>query len=155
MPLLYIVFEILDRSKFEDFLRMFHLIKEIRYMEQTLPIEFWNEIIPKYSQSFFNTVPYGTEGYKDGVYDFNIIMDYLQHDMEVDFILCQELENSTAQIDFVPYAFPYGGMDRLIMFLRTFECKAIKADIGNDVRTISWVNNEDLDFEFSERIKTD
>lgn len=151
MPLLYIVFEILNRAKFEDFLRMFHLIEELRFKEQTLSVEFWNEIIPAYSQSFFNNVSYGSANYKEDVYDFVVIMDYLQHDMEVDFIHCQELESNTAKIEFVPYAFPYGGMERLIMFLKTFECISTEADIGNDVRKITWGNNGAFDFEFSKK----
>lgn len=124
-------------------------------MEQPLPIEFWNEIIPEYSQSYFNRVPYGNEGYKDGVYTFEVIMDYLQNDMEVDFIICETLDDNTARVDFIPYAFPYGGMERLIMFLKTFNCKAVKADIGNDIRTISWGNMGAFDFEFSKKIEMD
>jgi len=141
MPLLYIIFEILDRSKFNKFLTIYELIKLANMDEQPVPVPYWKEIIPSYSKKYFNTVEYPETEYDCSKMDFAHIINHLQRDLEVVYLDCVEFEPGKARLELVPEAFPYGGLSNLITFMKTFECKAIKVDLGNDIQSIRWETN--------------
>ena len=149
MPLLFIIFEILNRSKFDDFLTIYELIKLANMDEQAVPIPYWKEIIPSYSKKYFNEVEYEEPEYDKSKMNFDHIINHLQRDLEVIYLDCVEFEPGKGKLELVPEAFPYGGLTNLIQFMNTFECRAIQADFGNDIQTIKWETETSFDLSTS------
>lgn len=77
--------------------------------------------------------------------NFDMMMDYLQINLEVEYKELKEIKPEKGRLEFLPLSYPYGGMDRLIIFLKTFDCKATKIDSGFGIKKVIWI--ADLDFE--------
>lgn len=142
--MLFIEFDILDAQKFVDFQQLYEDIVKVSNTEKPETVEFWQARVPQYCQVFFNLVPYNHPNYDRRKMDFEAMMDYLQINLEVEYKVCQEIGMGKGRLEFLPLAYPYGGMDRLILFLRMFDCPANKINSGFGLKTVVW--NHLLDF---------
>lgn len=148
--MLFIEFDILDDKKFEELLKIYPIISKIHFNQKPEPIEFWLDLIPGYSKANFNLVEYEDPNYEREKINFEMMMDYLQINLEVEYKELKEIETGKGKLDFLPLSFPYGGMDNLIIFLKTFDCKATKIDSGFGIKKVIWIADLDLDFECEE-----
>ncbi len=142
--MLYIDFDIKDPDKFSTFQQVYHLLEEIKPKKGRRPFSLWKKLIPHYAQNINGTY------YKDDLTDkpedrwgFRDMVSYLQFGFEVEFDYL-EVKDRHARIGFSAYAFPYGGMDRFLMFLKAYDCIPSESYNGFEVIRFQWQG----DFEY-------
>ncbi len=72
--------------------------------------------------------------------NFKKMIQYLQQDLEVEFDGLEELEESCGILKFSTAVYPYGGMDRLLVFLYGFDCQAVELFNGFGVNSVTWIS---------------
>ena len=147
--MLYIDIDIQNPTKFETFKKVYEVLFEIKPKEDRRSLKLWKTLIPPYAQEFIGRY------YKDDLnekpedrWGFTDMVTYLQFGMEVEFDYLN-IEESTARIGFTAYAFPYGGMDRFLMFLKAYEC--IPVESYNGFRVIEFHWQGDFAYEVTEQ----
>lgn len=174
--MLFIEFDILDENKFKDFEVIFNILKEIsleRDFDQSVfkNYTFWLKSLPFYAKTHFNipiveidetmsefeillegsneTVTYNESGKDDRKLDFHRLIDHLQKNLEVEFNFFERKDESKGKLSFVALGYPYGGMDQLMLFLKSFDLIGTLAETGFGLRKIVW-EKEMFDFSFEE-----
>ena len=174
--MLFIEFNILNDEKFQDFKVVFEILKEIslkRDFDQSVfkNYTFWLESLPFYTHEHFNipsieidetmdefaieifgsneTLTYNEELLNSEKYDFHRLIDHLQKNMEVEFNSLEKTSSSKGKLSFEALAYPYGGMEQLILFLKAFDLIAVQAETGFGLRKIVWQETM-LNFDFEE-----
>jgi len=142
--MLYIEFDILSDQKFDTFLEIYPIIVEANHSESPKSIDFWLILIPPFAKAYFNLVAHNHPDFDSYKLDFRMMMDYLQINLEVDYKECISTTVGKGRLEFVPLSYPYGGMDRLLLFLSAFDCKATTIDSGFGIKKVIW--HSDLEF---------
>ncbi len=147
-PMLYIDFDINDPAKFSTFQQVYHLLDEIKPKEDSRPYSLWKKLIPPHAQNFIGAY------YKDDLSDepehrwgFRDMVSYLQFGFEVNFDYLEH-DKDRGRIGFSAYAFPYGGMDRFLMFLKAYHCIPTESYNGFEVIRFHWQG--DFEYEVTE-----
>ena len=143
--MLYIKFDILDHQKFTDFTELYKKFSAISLSGKPKPTAFWLALVPDYVKTKLNVVDYGESGYDEMKLDFDMTMDYLQINLEVDYGKCEKLDQGKGVLEFAPFAYPYGGIDRLIKFLSFFDCPATLVNSGFGDYLVTWTTSADFD----------
>lgn len=139
--MLFIKFDILDQQLFSDFLRFYEMLVKIKAVDDQKQMEFWQAFIPQKVQQQYNLVDCDDPKYDSKKAGFQQILQYLQVDLEVNFTACKKLEEAKGIVRFETGNYPYGGMDRLIYFIKTFDCVATEIYNGFDVNSVEWLDD--------------
>lgn len=136
--MLYIDFDIQNQEKFKTLQKVYAVLFEIKPKEDRRPMELWKTLIPPYAQEFIGRY-YQDDLSQESEYrwGFTDIVTYMQFGMEVEFDFLN-IEVGTARIGFSAYAYPYGGMDRFLIFLKAYECIPTEAYNGFEVIEFHW-----------------
>lgn len=144
--MLYIQFQIKDTSKFEDFKKAYEVLRVIKPKEKGKPLSFWSKTIPEYAKEAFR------EYYKEDKtdrdidsYGFRAIINYMEFGLEVDLDNLVELENDQARLEYTALAFPYGGMDRLLVFMIAYDLIPFESFDGFSVFEFTWISKFQYD----------
>lgn len=106
-------------------------------------------LIPDYVKQFyeafleFDSTRYGMFGFEPLQ-----VFNYLEFGLEADLTKLQQFDEKTGIIEFAPYGYPYGGMDRLLMTMRAYEFTPIESYNGFDVIEFQWT--DDFDYQVTE-----
>lgn len=85
--------------------------------QDILLVKRYKAFIPEYAHAFLQKInAMGVYGYNESE-----IMSYLEHEFEVDMNNLQQLDETRGLVEFSTGNFPYGGMDRFLMVLKSFE----------------------------------
>ena len=149
--MLYIKFHIKDQQKFEDFKKIYEVLEEIKPREESKPLSFWKTMFPEYAinvlGNYCNETPLSSESFEG-------FINYLEFGFEADFKELSKPLVETAIITYKPLAFPYGGMERLLVFLKMFDCIPTECYNGFTVYTFKWLSDFDHDaIELPEKTK--
>ena len=156
--MLYIQFEIKNTEKYYAFKKVYKVLYEIKPKQESRPLEFWEDIIPAYSKKFLEGF-YKHENARSELVreDFTSMVNYLEFGLDADFIELKILSNlplkwslhfnelkilnpTTGQVDFAALGFPYGGMDKLLMFLKSYEFNPKEVYNGFAVCKLNWTS---------------
>jgi hypothetical protein len=137
--MLYIQFDIEDQEKYIIFKKIYDVLYEIKPKEESKPLEFWEETIPEYAKMFLQEF-YTLENALSPLVRENFIstVNYLEFGLEVDFTGLIMVNATTTRINFEALGYPYGGMDRLLIFLKAFDCIPNEVFNGFSICQISW-----------------
>lgn len=137
--MLYIKFDIKDQEKYIIFKKIYDVLYEIKPKEESKPIEFWQEIIPPYAKLFLQGF-YKEENILSPLIheSFKSFINYLEFGLEADFIDVTAINSTKSQVRFVALGYPYGGMDKLMIFLKAFDCIPYEIFNGFSVCSLSW-----------------
>lgn len=85
--MLFIKFIILEEDKFQDFMKVYDIIREVQTdsYSECQPIAFWEKVIPEYSKANFSH-----QAKPSGKFPFVEMMKYLHHTLEVDYLSCEK-----------------------------------------------------------------
>ncbi|MFT5891211.1 MAG: hypothetical protein ACI9Y7_001312 [Dokdonia sp.] len=137
--MLYIQFDIKDQEKYTVFRKIYDVLYEIKPKEESRPLEFWKETIPEYVKTFLQGFYNLENALSNLVRDsFKATVNYLEFGLEADFTGLTMVDATTARIDFEALGYPYGGMDRLLIFLKAFNCIPNEVFNGFSVCQLSW-----------------
>ena len=139
--MLYIQFEIKNTEKYYAFKKVYKVLYEIKPKQESRPLEFWEDIIPAYSKKFLEGF-YKHENARSELVreDFTSMVNYLEFGLDADFIELKILNPTTGQVDFAALGFPYGGMDKLLMFLKSYEFNPKEVYNGFAVCKLNWTS---------------
>ena len=146
----FIEFNIKDRSKFEDFLRVYKLISESKINEDSKPDAYWIKIFPEYSikHFFFRDTDlqpkFETANSDDGIWHFYSMTEHLIENLDVELRECSLINDSKGRLEFYAYGYPYGGITGLTMLLNSFDCKASKMCDGGGLYNVNWITENDF-----------
>lgn len=142
--MLFIEFSIIDNKKFQEFLKVYDIIRTVQTdsSSELQPLAFWQNVIPEYSK-----VNFSQKEKSSGRFPFEDMMNYLHHTLEVDYKDCQIMTPSTGKIELQALSYPYGGLDRLIYFLKTFALQANKVNAGFGEKNVIWKGEFDFYYE--------
>ncbi len=137
--MLYIQFEIKDQEKYTIFKKIYDVLYEIKPKEESKPLVFWEETIPEYAKTFLQRF-YKLENALSPLVreNFKATVNYLEFGLEADFTNLTMINATTASIGFQALGYPYGGMDRLLIFLKAFDCIPNEVFNGFSVCQLSW-----------------
>lgn len=144
--MLYIQFEIKDLAKFEALKRVYNVLFEIKPKEESKPIEFWQEMIPNYAKDFLGGY-YEEEKALSMLIpaSFTDTINYLEFGLEVDLEGLVQVDETKIRLDYTALSFPYGGMDRLMIFLKAYDCIPCEAYTGFSVVKLNWTSAYDYE----------
>lgn len=152
----YIEFEFRDEDKFKDLVRVFRLISDIKKKEENQPDEFWLEEFPDYALEHYYFAdtdlkpkfpPADATG---GTWHFYTMIEHLVENLDVELLDCKGIGDGKGCLDFYAYAYPYGGITGMTMFLHSFGFNAIRIDEGAGKYNVTWIN--ETDFELKELV---
>lgn len=137
--MLYIQFDIKDQKKYAILKKVYEVLYEIKPKEESRPLEFWEAVIPEYAKTFLQSF-YKVENSLSQLVreNFKATVNYLEFGLEVDFTGLIMVDVTTVRINFEALGYPYGGMDRLLIFLNAFDCIPNEVFNGFSVCQISW-----------------
>jgi len=139
--MLYIQFEIKNPEKYYAFKKVYKVLFEIKPKGESRPLDFWEEIIPTYVKKFLDGFYKKENALSDLVKeDFTSFVNYLEFGLDADFIDLRILNPTTGHVDFAPLGFPYGGMDKLLIFLKSFDCIPKEIYNGFSVCKLTWTD---------------
>ncbi len=137
--MLYIQFDITDQYKFEEFKKVYDVLYMIKPKEEGKPIDFWLRLIPDYVKRFL--AEYYKEDQNSGEmapYSFTATINYLEFGLEVDFNNLTQPSPNTGKLEYSALAFPYGGMERLLIFLKAYGLIPNETYNGFAVNQLKW-----------------
>lgn len=149
--MLYIKFQIKDPIKFQAFQKVYELLFEIKPKEESRPPEQWNQLFPDHVKE--HLAAYYNDDLATPVmqrWSFQDMVNYLEFGLEVDFEYLTT-EGCLGEIGYKALAFPYGGLDRLLIFLKSFDCIPIESYTGFSVVRIAWTGT--YEYEATELLK--
>lgn len=145
--MLYIQFQIKDQSKFSDFKKVYDILYKIKRKEVGKPLNFWSKTIPEYAKEVFREYYKEEKTERDiDSYGFKATINYIEFGLEVDLDNLIELENGQARLEYTALAFPYGGMDRLLLFLVAYDLIPLESFNGFSVIEFNWVSKFQYDW---------
>lgn len=154
--MLYIDINIQNPEKFETFKKVYDLLYITKPKEERSSDKLWLKLIPLYAREFIGRYYQDKpcEEYDwEKLYGYRDMVTYLQFGFEVEFDSLK-VTGSTARLSFGAYAFPYGGMDRFLVFLKAYECIPTWAYNGFEVIQFHWEGDYAYDVtEFPEKTK--
>jgi hypothetical protein len=174
--MLYIKFNISDREKFSAFKAVYNHMCNVRepnyrekdreidwetaseeeidrFMDQDWPkIELFNTLFPAYTNQVLNSYFY-SDNSKNVVVneDKASLINYLEYGFEVDLDALQELQNNEGIIKISTGNYPFGGLDRFLMTLKSFGLMPFECFDGFDVIKYNWIS----EIEYEEMILID
>ncbi len=146
----YIEFDINEEQNFIDLKHIFALIKEAKNFGQPQPDEFWLANFPDYSLKQFSFLDtdlkpeFQTANNGEFTWHFYSLTNLLQTDYDIDYISCFKLSDNKARIEYIPFAYPYGGITGLVTFVASFNCKPNIIDDGTSLYQITFIENGDF-----------
>lgn len=175
--MLYIKFNITQRTKFTDFKRVYDYMITYRKQgyspkDEIIEIDFatateeeisnfWDEdkpkrklfdkIFPDYASSFI--LGYNAIENQKSIFNNESkvsFIDYLQDGFEVDLNDLKITDNNLGIVKFSTGNYPFGGLDRFFMILKAFELTPTECFNGFDVVKIIWKS----DYEYEAQVLT-
>ncbi|MFD2567310.1 hypothetical protein [Pseudotenacibaculum haliotis] len=109
-----------------------------QFSNQDSPIiKRYNTFIPEYAHNFLQKInAMGVYGYNESE-----IMSYLEHEFEVDMNNLLQLGETHGLVEFSTGNFPYGGMDRFLMVLKSFELMPTECFNGFTIYDFKWTSD--------------
>jgi hypothetical protein len=156
----YIEFEIKDYEKFNFLKQTFELFKTAKINGEPQSDQFWINMFPKYVLEKFyfleTDIKPDFETSKNGEYNWHFysLIELLETNYEIEYVSCVEIEKNKGKIEYNPYSYPYGGIDGLVTFINSFECKPLIIDDGTSLYEIDFLESGDFsitDLEDSEK----
>lgn len=145
----FIEFEIKSAEKFYALKHIFELIKDAKNRQEPKGDKFWVDFFPKYAlEKFFfldtDAQPsYQTAAKGEFVWHFYSLIELLEINYEIEYVSCFQTEKNKGKITYDPYSYPYGGIDGLVVFVNSFDCKPIMIDDGTSLYEIEFLGNGD------------
>lgn len=144
--MLYIQFEIKNTEKYYAFKKVYKVLYEIKPKQESRSLGFWEEIIPKYSKKYLEGFYKHVNALSDAVQeDFSTMINYLEFGLDADFIDLKILNPTTSQVDFAALGFPYGGMHKLLIFLKSYDFVPKEIYNGSAVCELNWTGKYTYD----------
>lgn len=99
----------------------------------------YNNLFPKYADAFLKKY-IKTDKEIAGAYGFDIkgIFNYLEYSFEVDFDSLERINNSIGVLEFSTGNYPFGGLERMIMTLKSFGLFSSECFDGFNVVNFEW-----------------
>ena len=133
--MLYIKFTIDSLDKYKDLKKIYTILEEIKPVETSLDTEEWEVLIPTYAKEiiakYYHEQPISKESFEN-------FINYLEFSLEADFNELSIIDKNKALIKYTPIAYPYGGMERLLVLLRAFDCIPTECYNGFTVYQFKW-----------------
>jgi hypothetical protein len=149
-PNCYIEFEIQEPNAFVALKNIFDLIKKAKNTGQPQTDEFWLTHFPAYSLKYFYFLEnekkpsFQTAAQSQFTWHFYSLANLLQTDYEIEYTDCLKLSNDLGRLEYLPYAYPYGGISGLITLITSFNCKPLVIDDGTSLYRIEFERNGDF-----------
>jgi len=144
--MLYIDFKILDHQKFEDLLKIYPVVSDIKAKGERKEIDFWIKLLPDYVKRYYRMRKLDRANT-----NFKNMVEYLQWGLEANLDDLKKTGEDIGRLDFSTGNYPYGGMDRLMVFVNAFDCRPIEIYNGFNVNSVSWISK--FNFECQEILK--
>lgn len=108
------------------------------FSNQDVPlVKRYKTFIPEYAHDFLQKInAMGVYGYSESE-----IMSYLEYEFEVDMNNLQQLDETHGLVEFSTGNFPYGGMDRFLMVLKSFDLMPTECFNGFTVYDFKWTSD--------------
>lgn len=173
--MLYIKFRITTQEKFRDFQKVYDYmcaVRESNYKEKEDDLEIdwatateeqinefmdedrliineYNAVFPEYSNVFLTN--YFTNDSSKSILvneDKASLMNYLKYGFEVNLDALENLINNEAIVKFSTGNYPFGGLERFLMTLKTFDLIPVECFDGFNIFEFEWLS----DFEYNPTI---
>lgn len=135
----YIEFDFTNERNFKDLKETFEVIKDSKNNSIERDDTFWLETFPKYSLEKFTFLDsdlrpnFDTAKETKLSWHFYSLIEVLSINYEIEYIELKAASHNKGILLFDPYSYPYGGIDGLIAFLESFNCKPKLYDDGSGV----------------------
>jgi|GEM_PF-637353 len=135
----YIEFDFTNEGNFKDLKNTFEILKDSKNNSIRRDDRFWLETFPKYSVEKFTFLDldlkpsFKTAEETELSWHFYSLIELLSINYEIEYIDLKETSHNKGILLYDAYSYPYGGINGLIVFLESFDCKPKMYDDGTGI----------------------
>ena len=139
-----------NEEKFNDLIQLLDLISTSKKSGDYKSDKYWLENFPDYALKHYNFAnsdlkpEFETSNGDEGVWHFYSMIKHLVEDIDIEFLECNNTGNGKSRLEFCAYGYPYGGIEGLTMFLKSFDFQATEIDEGGGVYEVIWKSDKEF-----------
>nr|WP_315203814.1 hypothetical protein [uncultured Flavobacterium sp.] len=144
----YLEFDYFEDLKFEDLKFTFEKIKYSKNNSIETNDNYWLDNFPKYSIEKFwfldsDLKPnFKTADKTEFNWHFYSLIELLSINYGIEYIDLKKVDKNKGLLEYNPYEYPYGGIDGIVMFVKSFNCIPKIIDDGTSVYEINFETSE-------------
>lgn len=147
----YIEFEFSKDKYFTDLLSVFEKVKDAKNNSQPKEDSYWIKSFPDYSLRKFyflesdNKPEFETaKEEEEHSWHFYSLIELLQSNYDIKYQCCLKSNANKGRLEYYPFGYPYGGIEGLVTFVGSFNCKPTIIDDGTGIYSIKLLENGDF-----------
>jgi hypothetical protein len=148
-PNCFIEFNFSEDKNFNDLLSVFEKFKTAKNNEEPQEDEYWLSSFPDYSLKNFYFAEtdikpdFDTKENDEFTWHFYSLIELLQTNIEAEYRECFKIDATKARLEYYPWSYPYGGIEGLLTFVRSFNCIPTQFDDGTGIYSVDFFDNGD------------
>lgn len=146
----YLEFDFFEDINFEDLKFTFEKIKYSKNNSIEKEDNYWLENFPKYSIEKFWFLDsdfkpdFKTAEKTEFNWHFYSLIELLSVNYEIEYTDLKKVDSNKGLLEYNPYSYPYGGIDGIVMFIKSFNCVPKIINDGTSVYEINFDNTDEF-----------